>query len=188
MQAHYWERATTYETHVSKRVTTLRPNNYSAPAGEGVRNFRAPVEERQYIRGMLFGGFRRCLYPVQKFDSDPERRFAVILEDDKSVLKWFKPTKGRFQIHYRHDQSYEPDFVVETHDAELLCEPKRASEMEDDEVRAKARAAVAWCEHATAHEHAHGSKPWSYLLIPHDAITANRTLQGLVAGFTVTEI
>jgi type III restriction enzyme len=187
MQAHHWERATTYETHVSKGFTTLRPNNYSAPAGEGIRNFRAPVEEQQYIRGMLFGGFRRCLYPMQKFDSDPERRFAVILEDDESVLKWVKPAKGRFQIHYRHDQSYEPDFVIETHDAKFLCEPKRASEMEDDEVRAKARAAVAWCERATAHERAHGGKPWSYLLIPHDAITANRTLQGLVAAFTVTK-
>ena len=42
--------------------------------------------------------------------------------------------------------------------------------MEDGEVRAKARAAVAWCEHATTHELKHGGKPWSYLLIPHDAI------------------
>jgi type III restriction enzyme len=112
----------------------------------------------------------------------------VILEDDESVPKWVKPAKGRFQIHYRHDQSYEPDFVVETHDAKLLCEPKRASEMEDEEVLAKARAAVAWCERAIAHEHAHSGKPWSYLLIPHDAITANRTLQGLAAAFTVTKI
>jgi len=26
----------------------------------------------------LFGGFQRCLYPVQKFDSDAERRLALI--------------------------------------------------------------------------------------------------------------
>jgi type III restriction enzyme len=188
MQAHHWERATTCEAHVSKGFTALRPNNYSAPAEEGIRNFRAPVEERQYIRGMLFGGFRRCLYPMQKFDSDPERRFAMILEDDESVLKWVEPAKGRFQIHYRHDQSYEPDFVVETHDAKFLCEPKRASEMEDDEMHAKTRAAVTWCERAAAHERAHGGKPWSYLLIPHDSITASRTLQGLAAGFTVKKI
>jgi type III restriction enzyme len=186
MQAHHWERATTYETYVSKGFTTLRPNSYSAPAEEGVRNFRAPVEERQYIRGMLFGGFRRCLYPVQKFESDPERRFAVILEDDENVLKWFKPAKGQFQIHYRHNQSYEPDFVVETKDAKFLCEPKRASEIEDDEVQAKACAAVVWCQRATDHEQQYGGKPWHYLLVPHDAITANKTLHGLAAAFTVT--
>ncbi len=78
---------------------------------------------------MLFGGFQKCLYSVKKFDSDPERRFAVILENDEDVLKWFKPAKGDFQIHYSHDESYEPDFVVETKTCKFLCEPKRASEV-----------------------------------------------------------
>jgi hypothetical protein len=31
---------------------------------------------------MLFSGFKRCLYPAQRFQSDPERRFAVLLEND----------------------------------------------------------------------------------------------------------
>ena len=43
----------------------------------------------------LFSGFTRCLYPVQKFDSDAERKLAVILERDAS--KWFKPAKGQFR-------------------------------------------------------------------------------------------
>jgi hypothetical protein len=40
---------------------------------------------------MVFGHFSRCLYPQQKFDSDTERRFAVILERDADT--WFKPAK-----------------------------------------------------------------------------------------------
>jgi type III restriction enzyme len=48
----------------------------------------------------LFGGFQRCLYPVQKFDSDSERKLAVILE--REALKWFKPAKGQFQIYYQN--------------------------------------------------------------------------------------
>jgi len=28
-----------------------------------------------------------------------------------------------------------------------------------------------------------GGKPWSYILIPHDAITASATLDGLIAAF-----
>lgn len=185
MQAHYWESATDYEAHVSKGFTTLRENSYSAVSGDGVRNFRQPVEESQYIRGMVFGGFRRCLYPIQKFDSDPERRFAILLEDEQEELKWFKPAKGQFHIYSQNDKSYEPDFVVETGAAKFLCEPKRANEIDDEEVQAKARAAVEWCRRATAHELEHGGKPWSYLLIPHDAITANRTLSALAASFTV---
>jgi type III restriction enzyme len=184
MQDHYEEKAIAYEAHVSKGFTTLRPNNYSASVGETERDFRAPVSDKQDIRKMLFCGFRKCLYRVQKFDSDPERRFAVVLENGKEVLKWFKPAKGVFQIHYSSDSSYEPDFVAETKTAKFLCEPKAASEMTDEEVLTKARAAAEWCRHATTHELKHGGKPWTYLLIPHDAIADNKTLQGLTVTYT----
>ena len=130
---------------------------------------------------MVFGGFSRCLYPIQKFDSDPERRFALLLENDGDVLKWFKPAKGDFQIHYSHDNSYEPDFVVETKTEKLLCEPKRASEMTDETVLAKADAAATWCKHATDHANENGGKPWRYLLIAHDRIQDQMTLAGLAA-------
>jgi len=184
MQNHYEERAAAYEAKTSKGFTTLRPNNYSAPAGETERDFRAPVSEKQEIRKMLFAGFVKCLYRIQKFDSDPERRFAVILENDKEVLKWFKPAKGDFRIHYASDESYEPDFVVETMTEKFLCEPKSAADMDDPEVQAKAKAAVEWCRHASEHERRHGGKPWTYLLIPHDVIAENKTLKGLAASYT----
>lgn len=184
MQDHYEEKATDYEVHVTRGFTTLRPNNYSVPAGEAPRNFRVPVDEKLMIRGMLFGGFNKCLYPEQRFQSDPERRFAVILENDPEVTKWFKPGKGDFQIHYKGDLAYEPDFVVETKSAKLICEPKRADEMMDPEVLAKAEAAAIWCEHATAHAKENSGKPWSYLLIPDNVINEAMTLQGLAAGYT----
>ena len=183
-QEHYEEKATAYEAHVSKGFTTLRPNNYSAPVDEAERDFRAPVTEKQDIRKMLFSGFKRCLYRVQKFDSDSERRFAVVLENDSEVLKWFKPTKGDIPIFHSGDTPYEPDFAVETKTAKFVCETKRADEMEDREVLAKAKAAVEWCQHATVHAGKNGGKPWTYLLIPHDVITDNKTLKGLVASCT----
>jgi type III restriction enzyme len=67
------------------------------------------VEEKLLIRGMLFGGFAKCLYPAQKFDSDPERRFAIILEDETSVLKWLKPSKDVLKIYYHQEEVYQPD-------------------------------------------------------------------------------
>ncbi|MFA4987697.1 MAG: restriction endonuclease subunit R, partial [Candidatus Brocadiia bacterium] len=111
---------------------------------------------------------------------------AVIVENDKDVLKWFKPAKGVFQIQYdkRSGEMYEPDFVVETTTTKFLCEPKAANEMTNAEVLAKAKAAKEWCAYATAHAVNHGGKPWTYLLISHDAITANMTLQGLAARWT----
>jgi len=186
MQAHHWEKPVGYEAHVSKGFTTLRPSEYDVLRSESARSFRIPVDEKQDIPRMLFGGFQRCLYSTQKFGSNPERRFAVLLEDDRTELKWFKPAPGHFRIDYRADAPpYDPDFVVETDKAKYLCESKRASEMTDPEVQAKAKAAATWCQHATDHELKHRGKPWHYLLIPHDVIDSSKTLQGLAAAFTL---
>src|SRR5579863_592297 len=185
MQEHYEEKAGEYEAHVTKGFTTLRPNSYSIPVGEEPRDFRVPVEEKLLIRGMLFGGFRKCLYPAQRFQSDTERRFAVLLENDADVVKWFKPGKEAFQIYLKGDAQYEPDFVVETKAAKLICEIKATKDLETPDVQSKAKATVKWCEHATTHEKEVGGKPWAYLLIPHDSVNEAKTIQGLAASFTL---
>ncbi len=53
--------------------------------------------------------------------------------------------------------------------------------MNDAEVLAKRAVAVNWCRQATDHAATCGSKPWRYLLIPHDIIAENMTLAGLAA-------
>lgn len=181
MQEHFVEEATDYEVHVSAGFNVLRMSAFNAPEDEKPRPYREPVDEKKNIRSMLFGGFDRCLFPVQKFDSDTERRFAVILENDSAVTKWVKPNKGTFQIHYTGESNYEPDFVAETDDAYYLCEPKAEPEVEDEVVQAKARAAAEWCKHATTV----AAKPWHYLLIPHTAVDESQTLEGLAAQYTV---
>jgi len=188
MQDHYEEKAADYEAGVTKGFTTLRPSSYSIPVGEEPRDFRTPVEDKLMIRGMLFGGFSKCLYSAQRFHSDTERRFAVLLENDPDVVKWFKPDKEAIRIYYKGeggDVPYEPDFVVETKTSKLICETKAAKDMKTAEVQEKAKAAVNWCEHATAHEKQIGGKPWAYLLIPHDAVTEAKTIQGLAAAYTL---
>jgi len=185
MQPHAWEEASSYEAVVNQGFSDVRSQAFAAPAGEVVRQYDTPIDNKVDIRKMLFGGFKKCLYSTQKFDSDTERRFTVVIEKDKSVIKWFKPGKGVFQIRYSADADYEPDFVVETETEKLICEPKGADRMQDPVVLAKARAAATWCRHATEHETANKGKPWRYLLIPHDAIADNMTLDGLARRYTV---
>ncbi|MGC9261464.1 MAG: DEAD/DEAH box helicase family protein [Phycisphaerae bacterium] len=184
MQEHFYQNHAGFDVHTAAGYTTLRPGNYSMAAGETVRNFRDTVEQRILIRGMLFGGFSKCLYPAQKFHTDTERKFSVVLENDKEVQKWFKPNRSDFQIHLPGGASYEPDFVVETRTTKLICEPKAANEMDSVDVTTKASAATQWCQYATQHEGKNGGKPWTYLLIPHDAISENKTLAGLAAAYT----
>ena len=133
------------------------------------------------MRKYLFGGFSRCLYAVQKFDTNTERMLAVILE--REALKWFRPAKGQFQIYYRwngEQAEYQPDFVAETDQAIYMLEPKMSSQITDPQVLAKKTVALTWCQQATTYMQSHGGKPWQYSLIPHDAIAENMTLQGLV--------
>jgi type III restriction enzyme len=134
----------------------------------------------------LFGGFERCLYPVQKFDSEAERKLAVILE--REAIKWFKPAKGQFQLFYRHGAEhleYQPDFAAETDKAIYMLEPKAANQMNDPIVLAKKEAAIQWCANATNYAQSYGGKPWRYLLIPHNEIATNITLKALADRFGI---
>lgn len=81
----------------------------------------------------VFEGFTKCCYPYQKFDSDTEREFAVIIEagSEAGVMRWMKPGIRQFRIEYAAGQSYEPDFVVET----------AKNELSDPVVQEKAKAA-----------------------------------------------
>ena len=186
MQEHQWEKAAGYDVVISKGFTDLKPSAYTAKDGEPVQDFRQTVEDRGRISQMLFGGFQRGLYSVQKFDSDTERRLAVILDRDSQ--KWFRPASGQFQISYKHGASqhdYQPDFVAETTDCIYMLEPKAKNEMTSPEVLAKKDAAVLWCNRATTHALSNGGKPWKYVLIPHDVIAENMTLSGLATQFAV---
>jgi type III restriction enzyme len=184
MQAHFEDNTEEYEVKVTRGFTTLKSQPMKLIQDEEVRDFRLPVEEKQAMRRMVFGGFQKCLYDEQRFDVDPERRFAVILENDLDVEKWSRLSKTDIVIQYDREGSlYIPDFVVETKSAKYLCEPKAANEMGDETVLAKARAAATWCEHASAHAAANGGKPWHYLLVPDTAIKENMTLQGVAAGY-----
>jgi type III restriction enzyme len=185
MQKHYFEDAVGYEVKVSKGFTELKPSAYTYSAQEPPADYRVAPQDKSNMAKYLFGGFGRCLYPVQKFDSDAERKLAVIL--DRDALKWFKPAKGQFQIYYRQGADhleYQPDFVGETVDGIYMLEPKMRKELDDTVVLAKKEVAERWCERATRHTTANGGKPWKYVLIPHDAIAENMTLSGLVAQFS----
>lgn len=189
MMQHYRETALgddDYEVRVTRGFTLLQAQPMSVVPGQRMRDVRQPVTPVSETRRHVFGGFRKCCYPLQKFDSDPERRLAALIDADASVEKWIKPGRNQFQIEYRSGEAYEPDFVVETSDRMLVCEVKARGELDDAVVRAKATAAAKWCQTATVHALSSPRKPWTYLLIPDDQIAGNATLEGLGSRFAVT--
>jgi type III restriction enzyme len=187
MQQHFWQDTQVeFEVVVTRGFTSLRPSAYTAAANEPPLDFRISPPDKSNMSRYLFGGFSSCLYPTQKFQSDAERKLAVILE--REALKWFKPARGQFQLYYRSgidDQEYQPDFVAETQTRIMMMEPKASNQLDDPDVLAKRDVATEWCRHATEHAATYGGKPWTYLLIPHDSIAENMTTEGLVAQYGI---
>lgn len=172
-----------YDVKVTRGFTLLKSQPLNIAPGQKVRDFRQAVMPTSETRRQVFGGFKKCCYPLQKFDSDPERRLAVLIDGEPSVEKWMKPGRAQFQIEYRSGEGYEPDFVVETSARSLILEVKARNELDDPIVHAKAAAAAKWCKTANRSAPAATSKSWSYALVPDDQITGATTLDGIVAKF-----
>lgn len=186
MTMHHWEEASGYDTVVSQGFVELKSCAFTAPANEPPLDFRHSPADKSNMARFVFGGFQRCLYPLQKFQSDSERRLSVMLE--RESLKWFKPVKGQFQFFYKsgaEQREYQPDFVAETTTTIYMLEPKARNELDDPIVLAKQDSAVKWYQLATEYARSYGGKPWRYVLIPHDVIAENMTLEGLSSRYGV---
>jgi type III restriction enzyme len=183
LAASYVEDAGEMEVVVTAGFTPLRPA--AVTASGDVRRLDQVPEDRSRIASLVYGHFTKCAYDYQKFHSDTERLMAVILERDSQ--RWFRPVAGQFGIWYRRgieQPEYVPDFVTVTATHNLMIETKRAVDMETEEVRRKAEAARQWCAHASEYARAHGGLAWRYLLIPHDAVMVNATLEALATRYS----
>jgi len=185
MRQNMWRTTTTYRVTLNAAFSELKPQAFDGSGKDAVRDFRSPPERLTEIKRFIFTGFGpRACYAQAKFDSDTERKMAVLLERDPTVELWMKPGPNQFKIFDSEGSAYRPDFVIETQTERLIIETKRRSDMEDVEVRRKADAASLWCFIATEH-HAkkHGDKPWRYALVPDDTVLPNATLDGLLSQF-----
>jgi type III restriction enzyme len=123
---------------------------------------------------------------MYKFDSKTEKDFAIILEDNKDVLKWLRPAGNQFHIYWQHNsRQYRPDFVVETADAIYMVETKKEGDIESAEVQDKSTAAKEFCKYASNYTAKNHGKPWKYVLIPHGAVQVNMSFMHLVKQYVV---
>lgn len=175
--AHGQEIAGGYETKVSAACIGLTHVHVALPAGESPRSIWKAVSPLSATKSAVFAGMAKSIATVAKFDSDGERRMAMVLEHDKAVLRWVKPSPGTFPIQTKGEANYNPDFVAVTGTAKYVIEIKAESEMKDPGVQEKARAATAWCASASTHDTS--GLPWRYALIPDHIPELNYTLEGL---------
>ncbi len=193
MYAHIKLAETERVVKVDSGYTSLTSYAILEKEGQEAVNYRAILKDPSKIKSLVFEGFNKCLFQKQKFDSTTEKDFAKVLEDETSVLKWFKinddKAKEIFDLRYYDSalkaHTYCPDFVVETTNCKYLVETKAERDMESATVQAKANVAKDWCKEATQFERENGGKEWKYLLVPHTTFVADRSFAKIVADFEV---
>lgn len=140
---------------------------------DGRVRFDRPFTDKANIRKYLFTGYKKGYYTENGFDSDTERLFSIILEEDPEVIRWIKPPLNQLGLFWQAGQQYNPDFLVETATHKYMVEVKAANEVTAQDVIAKAREGIRWCRFASTADPDH--KPWVYRLITDENIHPGNT-------------
>ena len=140
---------------------------------DGQVRYDKPFTDKSNIKKYLFTGYKKSYYPANAFDSDTERQFSIILEEDPDVIRWIKPPLNQLGLFWKAGQQYNPDFLVETTAGKYMVEVKALNEVNNEEVVSKAREGIRWCTFATTADPDH--KSWEYRLISDDNIHPGNT-------------
>ncbi len=140
---------------------------------DGQVRYDKPFTDKSNIKKYLFTGYKKSYYPANAFDSDTERQFSIILEEDPDVIRWIKPPLNQLGLFWKAGQQYNPDFLVETTTGNYMVEVKALNEVTNEEVVSKAREGIRWCTFATTADPDH--KTWEYRLISDDNIHPGNT-------------
>lgn len=166
----------TYYTHVvQKDLIVFRKAVRNVRADGGEVNFRKTIANKSEIKKYVFTGYKKSYYNINAFDSDTERLFSVILEDDKDVIRWIKPPLNQLGLFWQAGQQYNPDFLVETPTTKYMIEVKAKNEVKNPDVVGKAKEGIKWCKYASIVDF--DKKPWEYKLITDEVISVGNTLK-----------
>lgn len=165
----------TYIVHVVQKDLIVFGKTVKVTKPDGEINLYKEVADKKNIRRYVFTGFKKSYYDKYGFDSDDERRMAIILEEDKDVVKWIKPPLNQMGIFYKPGSQYNPDFLVETTTDKYMIEVKASNDIRDPDVLLKKHEGEEWCKYASLTD-ADGKK-WHYRLISGDNIMTGNTLK-----------
>jgi type III restriction enzyme len=118
-----------------------------------------------FSKAVAYEGWKRSLFPVEWFDSRPERTVANMVDDDKNVVCWVRLHVSELPILWNSaGQQYNPDLIVIDLDgAHWVVEVKMDKEMSSADVKGKRDAARRWANYVTADEQV--GVAWRYLLV-----------------------
>jgi type III restriction enzyme len=119
-----------------------------------------------FDRSVAYDGWKRSLFPIEWFDSRPERTAANLLDDSDEVACWVRLHPGELPILWSTGREYNPDFIVIEAEAaggqHLVLEIKGDRDMGSAEVAGKRDAARRWANYVNLDKRV--TVRWGYLL------------------------
>jgi type III restriction enzyme len=118
-----------------------------------------------FSKAVAYEGWKRSLFPVEWFDSRPERTVANMVDDDRDVTCWVRLHIGDLPILWNSGgQEYNPDLIVIGLDGMYwVVEVKMDKEMSSEDVKGKREAARRWANYVNSDEKVRVA--WRYLLV-----------------------
>lgn len=187
MNEHFYKEETNYRASSMRPFTRIETGFGGKFKSDDLYDLRANLSPSE-VKTKIFKGFKKACHTLYKFDSNTERIFAIVLENDGAVLKWMRPSAKQFNIYYGSGgiSRYEPDFVVETSDVIYMVETKASDDVQkalqnkSGDVWEKAIAGQEYCRAVTEWNAKNGGKPWKYALISHDEVRLQSSFMYLV--------
>lgn len=128
---------------------------------------RAIVPDRfgSFRKSVAYDGWKKSVFPVEWFDSEPERRVANMVDDDAAVAAWVRLQRNDLPILWNgQGQEYNPDLIViDSDQTHWVTEVKADKDLPSDEVKGKREAARRWANHVNADDNV--TVRWQYLLV-----------------------
>jgi type III restriction enzyme len=134
-----------------------------------------------FARSTAYQGWQRSVFPVEWFDSRPERTVANMVDSDNHVICWVRLHIKELPILWTSGgQEYNPDLIVVEHDGtHWVVEVKQDKEMNAPDVQGKREAATRWANHVSADTTV--GTHWGYLLVSEsDVETAKGSWKALI--------
>ena len=171
MNEHFYKEETSYRASEMRPFSRIETGFGGKLRSDKIYDLNAAMAPSE-VKKKVFKGFKKACHTLYKFDSDTERVFAIVLENDKDVLKWLRPSAKQFNIYYGPGgvNRYEPDFIVETAEEIYMVETKASNETGSSVVKEKAAAAEEFCRAVTEWNSQNGGKPWKYVLLAHSEV------------------
>jgi type III restriction enzyme len=188
MNEHFYKEEISYRASSMRPFTRIETGFGGKFISDDLYDLRATLPASE-VKTKVFKGFKKACHTLYKFDSDTERRFAIVLENDGAVLRWMRPSAKQFSIYYGPGgvSRYEPDFIVETTNTIFMVETKAANEINTETVKDKTIAAKEYCRAVTEWNSANEGKTWEYVLISHDEVRLQSSFGYLASNRVLRE-